>query len=314
MRIVFLGTGAGMPSRRRNVSAIALDLTEENEGIWLFDCGEGTQHQLLKSPLKMGKINRLFITHLHGDHIYGIPGLLTSRGYQGGESPLVVYGPPGIKSYISAVLNISDARLPYDCEIVEIGEEGALFAEGEYKVSVHKLEHRIDSYGFRIEEKDRIGSLDADKLRKLGVPPGPLYGCLKKGQSVRLDDGTVINGQDFIGPGQRGRTIAILGDTRYCAAAKKLAARADLLVHEATFSGELEDLAHKYYHATSRQAAEIARDSGVRTLVLTHISQRYQDDAEQLEAEAREIYRRTYLAEDLWSIEIPRLSHSGEEV
>ncbi|GIP32638.1 ribonuclease Z [Paenibacillus sp. J2TS4] len=304
MRVVFLGTGAGMPSRRRNVSSVALDLTEENEGIWLFDCGEGTQHQLLKSPLKTGKINRLFVTHLHGDHIYGIPGLLTSRGYVGGTTPLVVYGPKGIKPFITSVLDISDARLAYDCEIIEI-EEGMLFSEGDYTVSVKKLEHRIDSYGFRIEEKDRIGSLDADKLRQLGVPPGPLYGRLKLGHPVELPDGTVLHGRDFIGPGCQGRNLAILGDTRYCRAAIELAEGVDLLVHEATFSGELADLAYQYYHATSRQAAQIAKEAGVRTLVLTHISQRYQDDAEQLQTEAREIFRRTYLAEDLWSIEIP---------
>ncbi|WP_010273559.1 ribonuclease Z [Paenibacillus senegalensis] len=305
MQLYFLGTGAGMPSRHRNVTSAALDLTEEKEGIWLFDCGEGTQQQILKSPLKMSKINKLFVTHLHGDHVYGLPGFLTSRGYQGGTSPFTLYGPKGVKTFIETAFSISDAHVEYELSIVEI-EPGTIFTDGQYTVHAERLEHRIESFGYRIEEANKPGCLDAEQLRQLGVPNGPLYGRLKKGETITLEDGRTLRGSDFLGPGYYGRTVVILGDTRYCEAAKKLSNQADVVVHEATFAREKSDLATAYYHATAEQAAITARDAGARHLILTHISQRYEDDAEPLLQEARDIFGESYLARDFWSFAVER--------
>lgn len=305
MQLYFLGTGAGMPSRHRNVTSVALDLTEEKEGIWLFDCGEGTQQQLLKSPLKMSKINKLFVTHLHGDHIYGLPGFLTSRGYQGGTSPFTLYGPKGIRKFIETAFSISDARVDYELNIVEI-EPGMVMKEDNYTVYADRLDHRIESFGYRIEERDKPGCLDAEQLKKLGVPNGPLYGRMKKGETIVLEDGRELRGSDFLGPGFHGRVVVILGDTRYCEAAEKLAKKADVVVHEATFGKERSDLAKEYFHATAEQAATIAKDAGAHSLILTHISQRYQDQAEPLLKEARQIFAATYLAHDFWGFTISR--------
>ncbi|GIP37311.1 ribonuclease Z [Paenibacillus sp. J31TS4] len=308
MELVFLGTGAGMPSTKRNVTASALQLLEEKEGIWLFDCGEGTQQQILKSSLKMSKLNKLFVTHLHGDHIYGIPGLLTSRGYQGGASPFQVIGPKGIAAFIRNALEISDAHLEYELDIVEIEEETdrPIVETDSFVVTAKRVEHRIESFGYRIREKDRPGTLDAEKLKRIGVTGGPLFGKLKQGQEVVMPDGQVLKGEDFLGPAQPGRVVVIVGDTRYCQSAIELAQGADLLVHEATFAQERAESAQQYFHATTMEAATVAKNAGVRTLVMTHLSQRYQDNVEPLLKEARSVFERSYIAEDFWSIHIPK--------
>jgi ribonuclease Z len=304
LELYFLGTGAGTPSRQRNVTAIALKLFIQRGGFWLFDCGEGTQHQIMQSPLKLSKLEKLFVTHLHGDHIYGIPGLLTSRSNRGGETPLTVYGPPGIRQYIETALAVSKAHLQFPLDIVEI-EEGLIYADNQFKVEVARIEHRIDSYGYRVTESDQPGVLDAEKLLAQGVPHGPLYGQLKQGLEVVLPDGRVVRGADFVGPPRKGRIVTIMGDTRYCAAAVRLSANADVLVHEATFSAQLQELAEQYYHTTSKGAAEIANEAGVNTLIMTHISSRYQDEAvQQMLDEARKVFPRSYIAHDFWEFPI----------
>jgi ribonuclease Z len=304
--LYFLGTGAGMPSGERNVTSIALRLFEERGTFWLFDCGEGTQHQILKSPLKPGKLEKLFVTHLHGDHIYGIPGLLTSRSYQGGETPLTIYGPPGIERFVLDIIHVSQARLSYELSIVEI-EEGIVFRDDQFLVETARLEHRIESFGYRITESDQPGKLLTEKLAAAGVTAGPIYGSLKKGIDVTLEDGTIIIADQFIGRPQPGRIAVIMGDTRVCDAAKQLAQDADVLVHEATFAADLHDLAYKYYHATSVDAAKVANEANVRALILTHLSSRYQGEAaDVLLDEARRLFNNTYIAADFWSYIVAR--------
>ncbi|WP_438445766.1 ribonuclease Z [Gorillibacterium sp. sgz5001074] len=306
MELYFLGTGAGMPSRRRNVTSIALNLLDEIGSTWLFDCGEGTQQQILQSPVKLSRTDKIFITHLHGDHLYGMPGLLTSRSYQGGDSPLTVYGPPGIREFIDTALRLSQARLSYELETVEITEEGLLFEEEGFQVSVKRLEHRIECFGFRIAEKVKEGKLDADKLKSLGVPSGPMYGMLKAGKPVTLPDGSVVRSEDVVGPSIPGRIVTILGDTLKSNAALELALDADLLVHEATFDAYRAEMAAQFHHSTTVEAAETARDAGAIALVLTHISSRYgEEDAEMLLAEARAVFPNAHMAEDFWSIRVP---------
>lgn len=296
--VYFLGTGAGTPSRERNVSSLSLNLFAERGVFWLFDCGEGTQHQLLNSPLKLSKCEKIFITHLHGDHIYGLPGLLTSRSHQGATMPLMLYGPKGLRSFVEGSLQVSQAKLNYDLSYVEY-TEGVIFADEQFTVEAALLEHRIDSYGFRITERDKPGRLKAEQLQALGVKPGPIYSQIKAGQDITLEDGRVVVAVDYLEPPQPGRVVAIIGDTRRCAATAALAKNADLLIHEATFGVEYKHLAYEYYHSTTEDAATIAKDNNVNMLIMTHISTRYQSgDSERLLQEARKIHPNTFLAHD----------------
>ncbi|MCM3692945.1 ribonuclease Z [Neobacillus niacini] len=305
MDIFFLGTGAGIPAKLRNVTSIALKLLEERGSIWLFDAGEATQHQILHTSIKPRRIEKIFITHLHGDHIYGLPGLLASRSFQGGESEVIVYGPKGLKEYITTSLSVSQTYLKYPLKIVEI-DEGVIFEDDQFIVDARLLDHGIPSYGYRIVEKDRPGTLLADKLVEAGVQPGPVFRKIKEGETVMLDDGTVIVPSDFLGPDQKGRIVTILGDTRFCESAIGLARDADLLIHEATFSKGEEKLAFDYFHSTTHQAAEVAKLAGSKQLCLTHISSRYDRQAwQELVVEAQEIFANTDIAEDFKEINIP---------
>jgi ribonuclease Z len=298
LKVFFLGTGAGVPAKLRNVSSIALKLLEERGAIWLFDCGEATQHQILHTTIKPRRIEKIFITHLHGDHIFGLPGLLGSRSFQGGTDPLTVYGPKGIQAFIETSLAVSETHLKYPLHIVEI-DEGTIFEDEQFVVEARRLDHAILSYGFRIVEKDRPGELQADKLQAEGIPPGPIYKRLKNGETVQLDDGRVICGKDYLGSKQKGKVVTILGDSRPCENARILAENADLLVHEATFAKDGEEMAFEYFHSTTTQAASLAKEARVSRLVLTHISSRYgKEDWSKLASEAMAIFPNTAIAED----------------
>ncbi|MEN1934658.1 ribonuclease Z [Paenibacillus sp. 102] len=307
MEFVFLGTGAGVPSKGRNVSAIALQLLEERSETWLFDCGEATQHQILHTSVRPRRIEKIFITHLHGDHIFGLPGLLGSRSFQGGTTPLTVYGPQGIKQFIEVALSVSTTHVKYPLEIVEITEEGIVFEDKQFSVETKRLSHGIECFGYRIVEKDIQGHLLVEKLLEEGVKPGPIFKRLKDGETVELEDGRVLHGNDFIGPPQKGRIITILGDTRYCEASSQLAQDADVLVHEATFAAEDEGQAHDYFHSTTEQAARIALQANVKRLILTHISSRYQGDTyKDLLKEAQALFANTEIAMDLKHFPVER--------
>jgi ribonuclease Z len=301
VELIFLGTGAGTPSRQRNVTSIALDLLAENGAYWLFDCGEGTQQQILRSPVKLSKLDKLFVTHMHGDHIFGIPGLLSSRANQGGTAPFTVFGPPGIKAFIESALTCSQSRLIYPLDIIEIND-GLIYEDALFKVEALHVEHRIECFGFRIVEANRPGKLEVEKLQALNVTSGPLYGKLKRGETVILPDGTSLNGRDFIGPEIKGRKLAIIGDTRRCDAAIKLSQQVDVVVHEATFALLEQDLAEQYYHSTTVDAANVAREAGAKALILTHFSSRYQEEhLIGLLNEAKTAFEHVFLANDFFS-------------
>ena len=223
MQLEFLGTGAGSPSKQRNVSSLALRLLEERNSVWLFDVGEATQHQILNTTIRPRKIEKIFITHLHGDHIFGLPGLLSSRSFQGGNEPLTLYGPVGLKDFVQTALRVSQTKLSYPIKYVEITDDGEIFSDDTFSVFVKKLDHKIDCFGYRVVEHDHPGELLVDKLKEKGVPSGPIYGQLKQGKTVTLDDGTTLNGKDFIGKPQRGRIVTIIGDTLKTKAAQELA-------------------------------------------------------------------------------------------
>lgn len=306
MELLFLGTGAGVPAKERNVSSVALQLLDERGATWLFDCGEATQHQILHTAIRPRRIEHIFITHLHGDHLFGLPGLLSSRSFQSGETPLTVFGPKGIRAFVETALSLSGTRLRYELNIAEI-EEGVIFDDETFQVIAKRLDHGMPSYGFRVVEKDLPGPLLVDRLKALGVRPGPIYQKIKQGKTVVLDDGTVLDGREFVGPPQKGRIVAVLGDTRFCEAAIELARDADVVVHEATFAAAEQRLAHDYFHSTTADAAEVARRAGAKRLILTHISSRYQGEAAlKLLDEARRVFPNTELAADFASFSIPR--------
>ena len=305
MDVYFLGTGAGTPSTRRNVSSLALRMYEERGTFWMFDCGEGTQHQVLRSPLKLSKCEFIFITHLHGDHLFGLPGLLSSRSSQGAVTPLTVFGPQGLGDYMKTVFGVSRTEVGYPLLIKEI-EAGHVWSDDRYTVTALPLDHRILCYGYRIQEKDRPGKLKFELLRDKGIPPGPIYGQLKKGEDVQLPDGEFLFAASVQGEPIPGRTVAILGDTRPCDNAIRLGRGADLLVHEATFIEDKAENAKEFGHSTSKQAAEIALKAGAKKLALTHFSSRYKDE-EMMNAlleEAREVFPDTELADEHHVIEL----------
>ncbi|MDI3411477.1 ribonuclease Z [Bacillus sonorensis] len=306
MELLFLGTGAGIPAKTRNVTSVALKLLEERRSVWLFDCGEATQHQILHTSIKPRKIEKIFITHLHGDHVYGLPGLVSSRSFQGGESLLTVYGPKGIKTYLETVLDATGTHLTYPLVIEEI-EEGIVFEDDQFIVTAKSVVHGIPAFGYRIEEKDIPGALDAEALKEAGISPGLIYQKLKNGETVTLEDGRTVNGADFIGPPKKGRIIAISGDTKQCENVKILAENADVLVHEATFAKGDRELAGDYYHSTTEQAAETAKAAGAGQLILTHISARYQGESvNELVSEAKGIFPNSTAAFDFYEYEVKR--------
>ncbi|ARA99242.1 MULTISPECIES: ribonuclease Z [Geobacillus] len=306
MELLFLGTGAGVPAKERNVSSIALQLLEERGATWLFDCGEATQHQILHTAIRPRRIEHIFITHLHGDHLFGLPGLLGSRSFQSGETPLTVFGPKGIRQFVETALTVSGTRLRYELNIAEI-DEGVIFDDERFSVTAKRLDHGMPSYGFRVAEKDLPGPLLVDRLKALGVRPGPIYQQIKQGKTVVLEDGTVLDGREFVGPPQKGRIVAVLGDTRFCEAAIELAHEADVVIHEATFAAAEQRLARDYFHSTTTDAAEVAKRAGAKRLILTHISSRYQGEAAlKLLEEARRVFPNTELAADFASFSIPR--------
>ena len=304
MELLFLGTGAGTPSRQRNVTSIALNLHGARSGCWLFDCGEGTQHQIMRSRTRTGKLEKIFITHLHGDHIFGLPGLLTSRSMNGVSDTLTVYGPKGIKTFIETTLSLSGSWLTFPLEIVEI-EAGMLFNDEHFRVTAYPLTHPVECYGFRIEEHEKPGALDAEGLLAAGIKPGKLFQDLKLGKTVTLEDGRVVNGKEWLGSPTPGVTLAIFGDTSPTVASVELAAGADVMVHEATLEKALEEKANGRGHSSTVQAATAAKEAGAKKLIITHLSSRYlREDAERLLAECREIFPNTEMAHDFSVFEV----------
>lgn len=307
MQIEFLGTGAGVPARFRNVTSIALRLLEEINSVWLFDAGEGTQIQMLQSTIRPRKVDKIFVTHLHGDHIYGLPGLLSSRSFQGGEEELVIYGPHGIKQFVETSLRVAQTHLTYPLKFVELPNEGGeVLRTDKFTVTALPLDHKILSLGYRVVEHDHAGELLVERLRAMQVPEGPLYGQLKRGNDITLPDGREIKSADVIGPAKKGRTVVILGDTRKTPNAGELATGADVLVHESTYGKGEGKQARNHYHSTSIQAAEVAENAGVGRLLLTHISARYAGkSANELAYQARTIFENTRVVNDFDVFEVP---------
>ena len=308
MQITFLGTSSGVPTRSRNVSSVALRLPQRAE-VWLFDCGEGTQHQLLRSDVKISQIRRIFITHLHGDHIFGLMGMLASYGLAGNPTAIDIYGPPGLSEYIRASERYSYTHLSYPLKVHTV-QPGLVYEDEEFLVSCVPLKHRVTAFGYRIVEKDRPGRFNVEQAAALGIPSGPLYGKLKRGEQVTLSDGRQIRGSDLCSPPEIGRKVVYCTDTVYCDAAVELSQDADVLIHEATFSHQDADMAFDRLHSTSTMAAQVALGAGVKQLIMTHFSPRYAPGnalvLDDLLQEARAIFPNTALAYDFLIHEVPR--------
>lgn len=298
MQLQFLGTGAGMPSKERNVTSIALKLLDEIGSIWLFDCGEATQHQILQTSIKPRRIDKIFITHMHGDHIYGLPGFLGSRSFLGGETPLTIFGPAEVRDFIEAAIRYSKTHITYPIHFVEV-QEGIIFEDEHFIVHAKKLQHVIDSFGYRVEQKDLPGQLLIEKVQEQGVPRGPLYRELKSGRDIALENGTIVKASDVLSEAKKGFSVTILGDTKYCEASITLSKEADLVVHEATFDSSTTDLAASYGHATNVEAATVAKLANAKNLILTHLSARFlKSDIERLVTESRVVFPSTFAADD----------------
>ncbi len=308
MEITFLGTSSGVPTRSRNVSSVALRLPQKAE-VWLFDCGEGTQHQFLRSEIKSSQVRRIFITHMHGDHTFGLMGLIASGGLAGNAQPIDIYGPSGLEEYLYACSKYAYMNLGSRLKVHQV-EPGLVYEDENFKVSCLLLKHRVPAYGYRIEEKDRPGKFNLEKAKALGIPPGPIYGKLKQGQTITLEDGRIIKGTELCGAPETGRKVVYCTDTVFCDAAVELAQDADVLIHEATYAHQDAEMAFARLHSTSTMAAQVALLAGVKQLIMTHFSPRYTPfgtiTLDNLKQEARAIFPNTKLAYDFYTYEVPR--------
>lgn len=304
MNLYFLGTGASVPTKQRNMTSIALQLYQERGTFFLIDAGEGTQHQMLHSPLRLSRLEKILITHMHGDHILGLPGVLGSRATEGVTKPLTIYGPPGIQSFIDFFLTIRKSGLTYPLTIVEV-QPGVIFEDHEMIITAKQLAHTIPSYGYRFQEKDRPGELLQQKLKDDGIAQSPLFSRLKAGEDVTLPNGQTLHSETYTGPPKRGHSVVICGDTSPTPAVIELAQQADVLVHESTYAHHEHVKALQRGHSTASHAAQTALDAKVKTLIITHISARYDENASlQLLLEARSLFPHTYLANDHFSYDI----------
>jgi ribonuclease Z len=299
LSLVFLGTGGSWPTVKRNVSSLAIKRGSE---ILLFDCGEGTQRQLQKSTLSYMQITKVFITHFHGDHFLGLPGLIQTMQLNDRDAPLHLYGPRGMEKLTGQLLTLGYFRPSYEIIAHEVNSGDELQFDG-YVVRVLKARHTIPTMSYCLEEQNRPGRFNKAKALDLGIPEGPLFSKLQKGHTVTLSSGRKISPDLILGPARKGRKIVVSGDTVPYEEMVAFAHHADVLVHEATFDSELQDLSREYGHTTAHQAAEIAKEAEVEKLCLTHISPRYLDHRV-LENDARTIFTHSYVPRDFQEIEI----------
>jgi ribonuclease Z len=301
LSILLLGTSASRPTVERNVSALAL--VREGETM-LFDCGEGTQRQMMRYGVAFSLAD-IFFTHFHADHVIGVIGLMRTMALQGRTDPMRLWGPRGAERHLKRAEQFGVDRLTFPVEINEL-EPGASVARKDYAIRAFAVDHGPGvAMGYALVEEDRKGRFDPDHAKALGVPEGPLWGRIHRGEDVTLDDGRVVRSSELVGPPRPGRTVVITGDTRPCVNTIEAARNADLLVHEATFGDEEADRAKETGHSTAREAGIVARTAGCRRLVLSHFSARYSRDASELEAQAKSEFPNVTIARDGMEIEIP---------
>lgn len=300
LTVTMLGTAAACPTVDRNVTSVAIHREGET---FLFDCGEGTQRQMMRYGVGFA-VHEIFFTHYHADHLLGLTGLLRTMGLQDRTAPMTLYGPKGAKKILGDATLLGVERNRFPVEIVEV-KPGDRLGRRDYDIVVFPTEHRADTVGYAVAEHVRLGRFNPERAREFGIPEGPLWGKLHKGERITLDDGRTVTSADLVGPTRRGRLVVFSGDTRPSPAVIAASAGADLLIHEATFAADEAARAVETGHSTAREAGEVAKAAGVKRLLLTHISARYTREAPELVAEARAVFPEVMVARDGMTVDIP---------
>ncbi|MEM3737594.1 MAG: ribonuclease Z [Candidatus Bathyarchaeia archaeon] len=297
MEVIFLGTGAGVPSVERGLACIALKYEGQ---LILFDCGEGAQRQMMRAHLGFGRRMKVFVTHLHGDHVLGVPGLLQTMSLLDRREKLEVYGPEGLAKFIATVKDQLRFNLRYPLEVLEVGEGVACRGEG-FKIQARWVEHTIPTLAYAFIEDKKPGKFHPEKALELQIPKGPMWHRLQHGRAVKLPGGRVVKPEEVVEPPSPGVKIVYSGDTRPCRCLTALAEEADLLIHESTFGDEFREAAEAELHSTPSQAATLAKKAKVKRLILTHVSARYRDPSI-LVSQAREVFESVEVAEDFMRV------------
>jgi ribonuclease Z len=301
LSVTFLGTAASRPTVERGTSSLAL--TREGETL-LFDCGEGTQRQMMRYGITFA-LDDIFVTHWHHDHFLGIAGLMRTLSLSERVEPLRIWGPRGGQRIITQMEQLGHDRLSFPIEVTELND-GDELRRAAYSIRAFAVQHRgATALGYALVEDTRLGRFDPERARELGIPEGPLWGRIHRGESITLDDGRVVAPSELVGPTRPGRTVVYTGDTRPCAATIDAALDADLLVHEATFGDDEADRARETGHSTAREAAQVAAGANVRRLLMTHVSARYSWNTSDLEREAREVFAAASYARDGGVYDVP---------
>ena len=300
MKLIFLGTAGSFPTSRRSLPAIAI---QHAHTLCLFDCGEGLQRQIFTAGIKFRRRLKIFITHLHGDHIFGLPGLLQTMSLLNLDKPVEVYGPQGILDFIVNIVKLIRFHLTFPLKIFEV-TEGTVYTDSKYTVQCVWADHNIPNLAYALQETERPGRFFPQKARELGVPEGPMWSLLQRGENITLSDGRIISPHTVLGPPRPGRKIVYTGDTKPCPSVIRLARNADILIHDATFDDALQERAISHGHSTPSQAASIAKRAQVKHLILTHLSSRYTDGS-LLQTQAEHIFPTVTIAEDFLEIHVP---------
>jgi len=301
LRIVILGSAAGLPTPERNLSAVLMEVDGEQ---LLFDCGEGTQRQMIKARLSPCRRMKIFITHLHGDHLFGLPGLIQTMNLMNRSYPLEVYGPPGLKEFLNETTLSTMSEPVFDLSLHE-ASEGEVCRTRSYRVMGAWGDHSTPNMAYKVIFGESAGKFSAKKAAKLGIPEGPLRSELKAGRPVMLGDGRKVYPAEVLGKPLKGRSVVYTGDTKPTPGIIRLAEGSDLLIHEATFSSELAERAAEEGHSTAEGAARVAKEANVKRLLLTHLSARY-PDPKVLEEEAKKIFNDVEVTEDFKVYELKK--------
>ncbi|MEA3203708.1 MAG: ribonuclease [Thermoplasmata archaeon] len=300
LSVTFLGTGASWPTAERGLAAIAVKRGGE---ILLWDCGEGTQRQIQKSGLSYQQVTQIWLTHYHGDHCYGVPGLLKTMALNERTAPLWLYGPPGLPRLVAAWKELRGWPKEFPIHVQEVKPGDRVEKEG-YSVQVHQGDHGINNLAFALQEPDRAGFFDKPKALALGIPEGPLFGRLQRGETVTTKDGRTFTPEQVLGPARPGRRVVYSGDTQPCLGVLEAALGADLFICEATYTSDMVEKARENRHMTAQEAAGIAAKAKVHRLALTHISPRHRGGGPVLE-EAQKVFPDCVVADDLMSLDVP---------
>ncbi|WP_298520103.1 ribonuclease Z [uncultured Methanobrevibacter sp.] len=297
MEIIFLGTSSAVHSYTRNHPAIILKAFGET---MLFDCGEGTQRQLIFAKVSPMKISKIFLSHYHGDHILGLPGLLQSMNFREREKKLTIYGPKGLYDLKDSLFKLGYSKIEFPIEFIEIGSQ-TIESDEDYIIKSQHVNHNVPCLAYSVEELKKP-RFNREKAIELGVPVGPDFGRLHNGEEVEID-GKIIKPEQVLGPPRKGNKITYSGDTTPCSEMVDFAKDSTILIHESTYMSEDADKAVENFHSTSADAAKIAKDSNSKELILTHFSTRY-TQTDRLLKEAKEIFENTKLAKDFMKIDI----------